>query len=425
MRLARNDGEADMSRFSAVLPAGVIGTIAGLSRCPEAPIAQAQARTGPHGGAEELHDPSCPASSQIGRTIAAAGVGSQLTHVPGSLYLAGPYHGDPLSVVSITPALAGPFDAGTVVLREALTLNPITARVEVDGAASDPIPHILKGIPLNVREIEVYADRPGFTSNPTSCARLDTQATLWGAGTSLSPAPETPVGLTAPYQAVNCAKLGFTPKLAINLKGGTKRGRFPALKAVVTPRAEDANFSRAVVTLPRSAFLEQGHFGTICTRVQFAADGGNGAGCPPASIYGHARAFTPILSEPAEGPVYLRSSNHNLPDLVVALTGPPSAAAKVDLSARIDSKNGGIRSTFEAIPDLPVSRFVLEMQGGKKGLIVNSTNLCRGTHPAIADLQGQNGRADRTEPVVRAVKCPKGRKAGRSSRHKRAQSLGR
>ena len=106
--------------------------------------------------------------------------------------------------------------------------------------------------------------------------------------------------------------------------------------------------------------------------MQFAAGAGNGAGCPPGSIYGHATAITPLLDEPLEGPVYLRSSSHNLPDLVVALHG----LVDIDLAGRIDSVKGGIRNTFEAVPDAPVSKFVLEMQGGKKGLIVNSTNLC-------------------------------------------------
>jgi hypothetical protein len=419
MRLTRRDAEQDMTRFSAVLPPGVLGKIAGLGRCTDAQIAQAASRTGPHGGREELEHPSCPATSAIGRTSAAAGVGSQLTYVPGSLYLAGPFHGDPLSVVAIVPALAGPFDAGTVVVREALTLNPVTAEVEVDGAASDPIPHILKGIPLNVREIEVYADKPEFTLNPTSCAPFATRATLWGGGTSLHPSGEVPAGLSAPYRAVNCAKLGFKPKLAIKLEGGTKRGKFPALKAVVTPRPEDANFSRAVVTLPRSAFLEQAHIKTICTRVQYAAAGGNGASCPPASVYGKAKAWSPLLEGPAEGPVYLRSSNHNLPDLVVALKGPPSAPFDVTLSARIDSKNGGIRSSFEAVPDVPVSRFVLEMQGGKKGLIVNSANICHATHRAEAKLSGQNGRLDDFEPAVGAAGCPKGKGKKQTPRHKR------
>ena len=145
------------------------------------------------------------------------------------------------------------------------------------------------------------------------------------------------------------------------------------------PRPGDANFGAAIVTLPRSAFLDQAHIRTICTRVQFAADA-----CPKGAIYGKAKVWTPLLAEPAEGPVYLRSSNNNLPDLVMALKGPQEAPVEVEVSARIDSHKGGIRSSFEAIPDFPVSRFVLEMQGGKKGLIVNSRKRLVGAQPSIS-----------------------------------------
>jgi hypothetical protein len=397
MRLTRKDAEQDMTKFSAVLPPGVLGKIAGLSKCSDAAIAAAKARTGPHGGQEELEHPSCPASSRIGRTVGGAGVGSQLTYVPGSLYLAGPVGPDQLSVVAITPAVAGPFDAGTVVVREALTANPVTAEAEVDGSHSDPIPHILKGIPLNLRDLRVYADRPDFTFNATNCQASKARATLFGSYLQpLNPADDVPVDLSARYQAANCAALGFKPKLGIKLKGGTKRGGHPALTAVVTPRAGDANFAEAVVTLPHSAFLDQAHIRTICTRVQFAANGGNGGGCPKGSVYGHVTAWTPLLDEPLTGPVYLRSSNHNLPDLVFALHG----LFDVDLSARIDSIHGGIRTSFENVPDAPVSRVVLKMQGAKKGLIINSRDLCGGKNRADAELSGQNDKVRDFRPLV-------------------------
>jgi hypothetical protein len=172
---------------------------------------------------------------------------------------------------------------------------------------------------------------------------------------------------------------------------------------VVRPRSGDANFSRAVVTLPLSAFLDQAHIRTICTRVQFDAGAGNGSKCPAGAVYGHAKAWTPLLDEPLSGPVFLRSSNHNLPDLVVALHG----LVDIDLAARIDSIHGGIRSTFAAIPDAPVSRFVLDMQDAKKGLIVNSRNLCLGKNRARSNLTAQNGRLSGTTPVVRAMGCGK------------------
>jgi hypothetical protein len=412
MRITRADGEQDLTRVSATLPAGVAGILAGLSRCPDAAIEAARARTGPQGGHEELQAPSCPASSRIGHTVAGAGAGAELTYVDGSLYLAGPYKGAPLSVVSITPAVAGPFDAGTVVVRFGLSLDPKTGEVQVDGSASDPIPHILKGIPLNVRDLRAFTDRPDFTFNASGCSERHVRATLWGGGTALAPARPSPITRGVPYRAAGCGRLGFKPSLSIRLLGGTRRGQDPALHAVLRPRPHDANLSGAAVTLPRSAFLDQSHIRTVCTRVQFAAAPGNGAQCPAGSVYGHATAYSPILEEPATGPVFLRSSNHNLPDLVIALKGPPSAAADVEVSARIDSVRGGIRARFENTPDLPVSRFILAMQGGKKGLIVNSTDLCRNTHRAHADLSAQNGRSADLHPVVAAAKCSK-KKSGK------------
>ncbi len=175
-------------------------------------------------------------------------------------------------------------------------------------------------------------------------------------------------------------------------------------------RRGDANIGRAQVTLPPSEFLEQAHIRTVCTRVQFNAGAGNGEQCPQASIYGRAKAFSPLLDEPLSGPVFLRSSNHELPDMVAALH---SAKVDIDLVGRIDStKQGGIRSTFEGVPDAPVSRFVLQMQGGKKGLIVNSEDICKGSHRAKAAFEGQNGKRRVIHPVVKA-KCGGKRKGGK------------
>jgi uncharacterized repeat protein (TIGR01451 family) len=406
MRLTRADGEQDMTKFSSILPPGVLGKLAGISKCPDSAIAVARTKT----GRQEKASPSCPANSLIGHTIAGAGVGDSLTYVPGQLYLGGPYNGDPLSVISITPALAGPFDAGTVVVREALTLNPVTAEVEVDGKNSDPIPHILKGIVLKVRELRVYVDRNDFILNPTSCEESSAKATLFGAFRNVfDPSDDVPVNLATRYQAANCSSLVFKPRLSIELHGGTKRGDHPALKATVNAKPGEANIGKAVVTLPQSAFLDQAHIRTICTRVQYAANGGAGGGCPKAAQYGYARAFTPLLDEPVEGPVYLRSSNHKLPDLVAALHG----IVDVDIDGRIDSFKGGIRSSFETVPDAPVTKFILNMQGGKKGLVVNSRNLCAGTNRGLANFTGQNGAPYNFQPVVK----PSCRKAKKHKRH--------
>jgi hypothetical protein len=413
MRITRRDGEQDLSRFSAVLPPGVLGRIAGVGRCSEAAIARAASRTGQDGGRSEIIDPSCPFSARLGSTLAGAGVGSQLIYVPGSLYLAGPYNGAPLSVVAITPAVAGPFDAGVVVVRVALTLDPVSGKVEVDGSASDPIPHILKGIPLNLRDLRVSVDRPGFTLNATSCAEERTVATLFGAGTVLAPLPDTPVARIARYQAAGCRGLGFKPKLGIKLKGGTRRATFPALRVHYRPRAADANLKRLALAFPSSAFIEQGHFRTICTRVQFAAGAGHGSQCPKGAVYGRARVWTPLLDEPLVGPVYLRSSDNNLPDAVLALRG----IVDIEVAARIDSVKGRLRAIVDSAPDAPVSRVIVDMHGGQKGLFVNSRNLCvkPKRNRARVNLRGQNGRRSATRPVVRAERCAK-RGRGRSSR---------
>jgi hypothetical protein len=178
----------------------------------------------------------------------------------------------------------------------------------------------------------------------------------------------------------------------------------------------EAGIARAQVTLPRSEFIENAHFNTICTRVQFKAGAGNGSQCPAGSVYGRATAVTPILGEPLTGPVFLRSSEHQLPDLVVALH---NSQVDFDLVGRVDSVKGGLRNTFEAAPDAPVSSFVLNMAGGKKGLFVNSTNLCRSTNRAKAEFTGQNGKVFNSKPALK-VKCGgKGKKAKGQKRHRR------
>jgi hypothetical protein len=403
MRLIREDGEQDMTKFSSVLPPGELGSLRGVGKCPDAAIAIARAKT----GRQELARPTCPSSSLIGHTLAGAGVGGALTYVGGQVYLGGPYKGDPLSVISITPAVAGPFDAGTVVVRLALTLNPQTAEVEVDGAASDPIPHILKGIVLKVRDLRVYIDRPNFTLNPTSCDESNAKATLFGSYLDVfNPADDVPIPLSTRFQAANCQNLGFKPKLKLQLKGGTKRGGHPGLNATYTPRAGDANVEGLIVRLPRSAFLDQAHIRTICTRVQFAANS-----CPAGAQYGFIKAWTPLLDEPLEGPVYLRSSSHKLPDLVFDLRG----LVDIEVATRIDSAQGGIRATLEDLPDAPLSKVFLKMQGAKKGLIVNSRNLCGAKSKADVQLSGQNGKQAGLRPLME-VEC------GGAPRHKHRRS---
>jgi hypothetical protein len=395
LKLSRSDSDQPLRSLQATLPRGLLGRLAAVPYCPESAIAQARARSNPGEGAVELANPSCPAASQVGTVDVGTGAGPQPLFTSAKAYLAGPYKGAPLSLAVIAPAVAGPFDLGTVVVRNALHFNPETAQVT---ASTDPFPQILQGIPLALRSIALKLDRPAFTLNPTSCAPKQLNA-------SASSTLGLSAALSNPFQVGQCRALGFKPKLALALKGGTKRNDHPALQATLTypSKGAYANIARAQVTLPHSSFLDQAHIGTVCTRVQFKAHQ-----CPAASVYGSAKAITPLLDQPLEGPVYLRSSSHNLPDLVADLNGQ----IEVALVGTVDSgKGGGIRNTFEAVPDAPVSKFTLSLLGGKKGLLVNSENLCSPkakTH-AIADFTAQNGLLNNTTPKV-ANSCGKSAK---------------
>jgi hypothetical protein len=408
VKLTRSDSEQEITHFSIKLPPGVAGKLAGVTTCSEAQIAAATARTGPLGGHEELADPSCPAASSVGRSLAGSGVGPALAYASGRVYLAGPYNGHPVSLVAITAGVVGPFDIGTVVVRLAIDVNPETGEVFLDSTGSDPIPHIIKGIPIHLRDIRAYTDRPSFTFNPTSCEPKSTAATVLGSGLDFaSAADDNPFVSTSPFQAADCAALPFEPKLTLRLLGGTKRGDFPRLKAFLRMRGfGEAGVARAQVTLPRSEFIANAHFQTICTRVQFKQAGGNGEACPAGSAYGWARAKTPVLADPLEGPVYLRSSEHELPDVVASLRGQQ---INVHLVGHVDSVKGRLRNTFETVPDAPVEWASFSFQGGKKGLFENSTNLCVGRHRADVRFTGQNGKRHNYRPAVK-VKCAKRRR---------------
>ncbi len=412
LRMYRSDAEQEITRFSIKLPPGITGKLAGIPYCPDAAIAAAKARTGPHGGQEELDSPSCPAASEIGRTLAGAGVGPSLTYAPGKVYLAGPYNDSNLSMVAITAGVVGPFDIGTVVIRQAFQINPETAEVFIDSTGSDPIPHIIQGIPVHLRDIRAYVDKPDFVLNPTDCTRTSTASTVLGSGLDfVSQADDNPFTATSPFQAADCAALPFKPQLTMRLIGGTKRGAFPKFRAHLQMNGiGEAGIQGAQVVLPRSAFIEQGHFQTICTRPQFKAGAGNGSECPPGSVYGKATAITPILGEPLTGPVLLRANGgeRDLPDLVVALS---NSQVDFNLVGFVDSVNGRLRNTFASAPDAPVTSFDIELAGGQKGLFVNSVNLCKRKNRADVTFTGQNGKTYTSKPVLKAKCKKKGKKA--------------
>jgi len=399
LRLHREDGSQQFGALTLTLPPGLTGRLAGLDECSEAALAAAAAKS----GAEEKANPSCPASSLLGSVWAAAGAGPAPFWAKGQAYLAAPYKGAPLSVAIITPAVAGPFDLGTVVVRSALRLEPGSARITV---ISDPIPSILEGVALNVRTVAVQLDRERFTLNGTSCEPLAFEG-------SLLSTLGNPASLKERFQLGECGRLKFKPKLDLELQGKTERTGFPALRATYRARPGDANLASLKLRFPRSEFIEQGHFRTICTRTQWAAGQGGGTACPKGSIYGHIRAATPLLDKPLQGPVYLRSSDHNLPDVVFALRGQVDA----EVAVRIDSVKGGLQARIEEAPDVPIAKALLTMQGGQKGLFVNSRDTCAHAYRAKVGLEAHNGRTASLRPALENRGCGKAGRGAHKHKH--------
>jgi hypothetical protein len=395
LKLSREDGSQRLSKVEATLPAGLSAKLAGLAQCSEAQIAAASARSAPEEGKLEQASPSCPAASALGSTDVGAGAGPSPVHIGGRIYLAGPYKGAPLSVVAITPAIAGPFDLGTVVVRSALQIDPTTAQGRV---VSDPFPQILQGIPANVRSVAVNVDRPRFSLNPTSCDPKSFAGTATSALGHLAP-------LTERFQVGGCEPLRFKPTLSMRLFGPTNRGAHPRFRAILTAKGGEANIARSVVTLPKSEFIDQAHFQTICTRVQYAANQ-----CPPGSIYGYVKARSPLLDYPVQGPIYLRSSSQELPDVVLALRGPAHQPIAIDVVGHNDSVKGRLRITFDTIPDAPISQAIITMRGASKGLFQNSTNICAKVNRATVKMNAHNGKIQDTRPPLKASCKGKGAK---------------
>jgi len=406
IQITRPDGQQELKGADLVLPPGMTGKLRGIPYCPEAALAAAAGKA----GADEKASSSCPTASQVGTASVAAGTGPDPYKIDGKVFLSGPYRGAPLSLAVITPATAGPYDLGTVVVRVVLFVDPETAQIH---AVSDPIPDVFGGAQLSIRSVDLKMDRPDFTLNPTSCEPFATTGSLaGGGGDPTNPAAFSAFGVNVPFQASDCDKLDFKPKLFTKLIGGRKsmrRNGHPAFRAILVAREGDANIKRAALTLPHSQFLDQGHIGTICTRVQLAA-----SACPARSIYGYARAQTPLLDDEVAGPVYLVSSDHELPDLLADLHGQVS----VRLRGVISSKKARMRTVFYPVPDVPVSKFTLQMKGGKKGLLVNSRDLCKGHNRSFLNFKAQNGKSLKVKKLpLRTPGCRKARKHRHKARH--------
>jgi len=380
LHITRPNGAQEIRKIEATLPPGMVAKLKGAEYCPEASIAAAEKAS----GKAEQASPSCPSNSQIGKVDVGVGSGTPF-HTPGTAYLAGPYKGAPISMVFVVPAVAGPYDLGTDVVRAATFVDPETAEVH---AVSDPIPYIFGGVKLDIRSIDISVNRKNFTVNPTTCREaFSVRSSIFGGGND--PANEASwiaSSPSSPFRATECKQLQFKPKFFPKILGGknqTKRAKNPKFRATLEARNGDANLRRAAFILPRATILDQSHIRTICTRVQLAANE-----CPKNSIYGHAKATSPLLDKALKGPVYLTSSSNTLPDLLVNLRGQ----VPIRLRGVISSEHGRLKTVFNNTPDVAVKKFVLTMKGGNKGLLVNSRNLCSGQTNGFLNLKAQNSR---------------------------------
>jgi hypothetical protein len=382
LSLARKDSDQELRSLTVSPPRGLLARLKGVAVC-----ADAQAAAG-----------TCAGASRVGSVMSATGAGSNPFWLPGRVYLAGPYKGAPYSLSVVVPAVAGPFDLGTVVVRAAIHVDRSTAALRV---VSDPLPTILQGIPLQIRELRVDIDRPRFVINPTSCAEKRVSATVGSVqGLVANPSSRFEVG--------DCAALAFGPKLALRLTGRTqtRTGRHPGVKARVTQKGTgEAGIRQAVVRLPKALALDPANAKALCEFADGTKDDLE-SHCPKGSIVGRARATTPLLNRPLAGNVYFvknvrRSASGNairtLPMLVVALRGQIAINLRGTSST---TKDGQLVNTFKGVPDAPIKRFDLNLKGGNSGILTitrtakSQINLCAkpNSHIATAKLAGHNGK---------------------------------
>jgi hypothetical protein len=392
IKVNRKDGEQELANLSFTLPPGLTGKLAGIPKCSEAAIEEAAAKS----GKAEQANPSCPSASLLGSVDAAAGVGSEPVHVSGSVYLAGAYEGAPISSVAIIPAVAGPFDLGDVVVRAPIYINAQTAALSVK---TDPIPTILKGIPLKVQSIALNIDRPDFILNPTDCNAMSVSSSLSGSSGATH-------GSSNRFQVGACQKLAFAPKFTASTQGKTSKADGASLSVKLTypqgPLGTYANVAKVKVELPKLLPSRLTTLQKACTSAQFDA---NPAGCPKESIVGMAVAHTPILDSPLTGPAYFVShGGEAFPQLIVVLQ---AEGITVDLVGdTFISKAGITSSTFAQVPDVPVSSFELTLPQGKFSALGAGGDLCKAQLAMPTEFLAQNGTSMHQRTPIAIEGCP-------------------
>jgi hypothetical protein len=395
--LSRGDGTQELAGLDVTLPAGLAGDLAGIPLCPEAAIVQAEGREHPGEGVLEQDSPSCPASSEIGTVTVAAGAGEHPFYTTGRVYLAGPYDGAPFDAVVITPAVAGPFDLGAVVVRNAITVNENTAEVS---ARSGAFPTMLDGIPVDIRQIVLSMSRPDFTFNPTSCQPLTVtaQATSTQAQTA---------GLSSAFYASGCTSLPFKPVLTATVAGqGSKRDGTAFSLKVTTPGLGQANIHKVDLTIPAKLPSRLTTIQKACPETVFNT---NPAACDEGSIIGEATVHTPVLNSPLKGPGYLVShGNAAFPDVEFVLQGENITFI---LDSKTDIKHGVTYSKLETAPDIPFTTFEALLPAGPHSAFTPSVpekdnyNLCNTTITLPTQITAQNNAQTSQNTPVQITGC--------------------
>lgn len=395
LHLTRSDADGEISAFSTNLPPGLEGIITGIPYCPEEDIALARAKT----GLQEKESPSCPQASELGQSEVGTGVGAVLAYTPGKIYLAGPYNGDPFSLLSVTSAVVGPFDLGTVVIRFGLSIDPHTAQVSVDPTASEPIPTIIRGIVVHVRDIRVHIDRPNFMLNPTSCDPLAVSSTLKSNLGQIAT-------VSSRFQATNCLALKFAPKFSVSTSSKTSKANGASLSTKLSYPPNSlgsyANIAKVKVELPKQLPSRLSTLQKACTAAQFQA---NPAGCPGASFIGHALVHTPLLPVPLQGPaIFVSHGGEAFPSLEIMLQGD---GVTVDLIGTTLIKNGVTSTTFNSTPDTPFSTFELTLPQGPNSALAANANLCAKKLTMPSEFLAQNGTLIKESTPISVAGCKK------------------
>ena len=377
--LGRPEGNQYLSTVKATLPAGLVGAIPTATLCPEAQAA---------GG-------GCPATSQIGEANVTAGSGGTYLF-KGPVYLTGPYSGAPYGLSIQVPAVAGPFNLGTVITRSKLDIDPYTARV----TATTVLPRIQQGVPLRLRGITVTINKPGFLFNPTSCAAQATDTTLTGFINPANNDGSATQTLSSPFQVGNCNALKFKPTFKAVTSSRTSKANGASLETTLNEVPGDANVKSVKVQLPKALPSRLTTLQKACPAATFEADYRK---CPPGSFVGGARANTPTLPGKLQGPAILVShAAEAFPDLDLVME---ANGVRSVLVGNTDIKKGITTTTFASTPDVPVSSITVNLPIGAHSALAANGNLCANPLVMPTTMTGQNGTVVKQNTTIKVNTC--------------------